>query len=654
LIDPNLPFLNQIKQTKLMKNSPFLQKLKSFCKRASSFLLLFQRSPAAQIFLPEVNMLSSVAAIDATKLIIATVVGLGAYDSVAGATTVGQVSPSNGSTIVPVNSGVNFVGAFQVLGAPGQTPQSWSITSGELPSGLTLSNPSARNASITGTTTQVGDRAVTITAWENSNFSGISASGSFIIRVTGGSLLAPVLQPIVFPTLTIGADFSFTVTALNSPKTFIITGLPLGLKVAPTTGVISGRPLVSGLYNVQVRAINTAGASAAITTRLVVRALDKNLVGTFGGTVARDATLNQGLGGSLLVTTTSLGSYTVKLVGAFANSTLKGASTAYTMTGNLAAVAPQISGIIGGQSLSLTLDAVTGEMTCKIGPFLDKVKGWRLAWNALNNPADTRLGYYSMALDLLDVSDKAVVSIPQGSGFATFNASLAGGITTVGKTADGETFTSASFLSGSGDFWAYSPLYKNGGSILSYQGIQAGLKLAEDTEGLFANNFVNGELTWFKPAIAGRAYPNSFGPTKLKVEGGYLAPSSKGSIVLGLPDPGMVNLSFTDGGLASSATDPDMNFLFTDSNTIDLKNAVNPGKVAITLNTATGAVAGSFNLAEPSTPPLVRSKVAFQGQVVRFSNGSHKAVGYFMLPQIPIQGQTATATAILSGGFNLQ
>jgi hypothetical protein len=116
----------------------------------------------------------------------------------------------------------------------------------------------------------------------------------------------------------------------------------------------------------------------------------------------------------------------------------------------------------------------------------------------------------------------------------------------------------------------------------------------------------------------------------------------------------MVNLSFTDGGLASSATDPDMSFLFTDSNTIDLKNAVNPGKVAITLNTATGAVAGSFNLREPSTPPLVRSKVAFQGQIVRLSNGSHKAVGYFMLPQIPAQGQAATAAAILSGGFNLQ
>jgi hypothetical protein len=262
-----------------------------------------------------------------------------------------------------------------------------------------------------------------------------------------------------------------------------------------------------------------------------------------------------------------------------------------------------------------------------------------------------------MALDLGDQADKGLVSIPQGSGFATFNVSLAGVITTVGRTADGETFTSASFLSNAGDFWAYSPLYKNGGSILSYQSsqsIQEGLKLAEDTEGLFINNFANGELTWSKPAISGRAYPNSFGPIKLKAEGGYLAPASKGSIVLGLPDPGNVNLRFTDGGLASSAIDPDMSFLFTDSNTIDLKNAINPGKVAITLNTATGAVAGSFNLTESTTPPLVRSKVAFQGQVVRLSNGSHKAVGYFMLPQIPAQGQAATATAILSGGFNLQ
>ncbi len=540
-----------------------------------------------------------------------------------------------------------------LVGQGGTAPYTWALSAGALPPGLSLSSLGV----LSGTPTLTANASTfTVRLTDNTGF---VVTKQFTLPVSP-IFLAPVIQPIVFPTLTIGANFSYTVTALNYPRTFVMTGLPLGLTFAPATGVISGRPLVSGLYNVQVRALNTGGASAAITTRLIVRALDKNLVGTFSGTVARDATLNGGLGGSLVVTTTSLGSYTVKLVGAFANSAVKGASTAYSMTGNLAAVAPQISGTIGGQSLSLTLDPVTGEMTSKIAPFLDKVKGWRTGWNALNNPADALVGYYSMALDLVDQADKGLVSIPQGSGFATFNISLAGVITTVGRTADGETFTSASFLSNAGDFWAYSPLYKNGGSILSYQSsqsnqsIQEGLKLAEDTGGLFANNFVSGELTWNKPKISGRAYATNFGPIKLRAAGGYLAPANKGSIVLGLPDPGNVNLRFTDGGLASSAIDPDMSFIFTDSNTIDLKNAINPGKVAITLNTATGGVAGSFNLTEPTTPPLVRSKVAFQGQVVRLSNGSHKAVGYFMLPQIPAQGQAATATAILSGGFNLQ
>jgi hypothetical protein len=410
-----------------------------------------------------------------------------------------------------------------------------------------------------------------------------------------------------------------------------------------STGVITGSPEFSGVFNVQVRATNTAGTSPAVKTRLTVKALAKGFVGTFTGLVERLPAANQNLGGALTLTTTSNGGFSVRLAGG----TSSGAAAAsYAATGRMASSAPQISLPLGGQILAMTINPTTGAISGSHGAA--QLSGWRSGWNALDNPADSLVGYYSMALDLADGLDQGVIGIPQGSGFATFNVSAAGGVTMVGKTADGESITSAGFLATNGDFTAFSPLYKGRGTILGV------LKLTEDAEGLFAGNLLSGSLSWFKPTIVGRAYATTFGPLDVKAEGGYLAPSSKGSIVLGLPDPGNVNLSFTDGGLASSAIDPDMSFLFTDSNTIDLKNAVNPGKVAITLNVATGAVAGSFNLREPSTPPLVRSKIAFQGQVVRLSNGSHKAVGYFMLPQIPAQGQAATAAAILSGGFNLQ
>lgn len=457
--------------------------------------------------------------------------------------------------------------------------------------------------------------------------------------------LPPTLLPISFPVLTIGAEFSYSVTALNHPRVFAITGLPLGLKFSSTTGVITGRPQASGLYNVQVRATNAGSSSPVITVPLVVRALDKNFVGTFGGLVSRHPTVNEGLGGTLTVTTTSLGSYSVRLVGALAGSGTSAAAKAYTAKGFLSADAPQLSLPIGGQTLALTFDPALGQMAGTLGAA--SVSTQRSSWNATTNPAESLVGYYSMAFDLADASDRGLAAIPQGTGFATFNVSLAGMLTSVGRTADGETITSASFLSAGGDFWAYAPLYKNRGSL------QGTMQITEDAQQHFAENEIAGALTWFKATVAGRNYASTFGPLNLKVEGAYLAPASRGSVVLGVPAPGVVNLNFTDGGLASSATDPDLSFILTDAYKADLKNAVNPGKVALTLNPATGSISGTFDLRE-TAPVLVRAKVPFQGQVVRLKSGTPKAVGYFLLPQIPVTGQSASAAPSLSGGIKLE
>jgi hypothetical protein len=139
----------------------------------------------------------------------------------------------------------------------------------------------------------------------------------------------------------------------------------------------------------------------------------------------------------------------------------------------------------------------------------------------------------------------------------------------------------------------------------------------------------------------------------LNAEGGYLAAANKGFIVLGLPDPGAVNLNFTSGGVADSDKNTNLIFTFTESDLVQLPVAAqNPGRVALKISPTTGAVSGSFTLVE-TAPRLTRSKVAFQGQIVRQSNGQRKAVGYFLLPQIPAPGQAASRAPILSGGFSL-
>ncbi len=524
-----------------------------------------------------------------------------------------------------------------LIGSGGTAPYTWSVSEGSLPAGISLSSEGI----ISGTPPlSAGQSMLTLRLTDSTGF---SVMRQFTLAVSA-VFLPPVLQPVSFPTLTIGAEFTHTVAALNYPRTYIITGLPLGLKFSASTGVITGRPRVSGLYNVQVRATNTAGSSAPVIARLVVRALEANLVGTFGGLVDRHPTVNRGLGGTLTVTTTSLGNYTLRLVGALANSKTSGAATATSITGFLAATAPHITAVVGGQPLTLTFDPQDGRLSGTLGSA--SVSGWRAAWNAAANPAEELAGYYSMALALAKSSDIGLAAIPQGTGFATFNVSLAGTLTAVGKTADGESITSSSFLSSRGEFGAYVPMYKKGGSI------QGPLQIQADTQGHFEGNSITGVMTWLKPTLAGRTYAAAFGPLDLRVEGAYLAPASRGNIILGLPAPGRVSLNFTDAGLADSATDPDLSFGLTDDLKSDLKDAVNPGKVTFTLNPATGAVSGSFSLTE-TTPPSVRAKIPFRGQVVRLRDGSPKAVGYFLLPQIPTPGQAANASPILSGGFTL-
>jgi hypothetical protein len=708
-----------------------LKALKKFGKRASSLLMLFQRTPAAQVLLPaEFNLASSSALMDASRLLITTVAGLGAYDSVAGATTLTQVSGSlNGTTGQP------FSATFQVSGSP-STPKSWRIINGPMQAGNSLPNTVGSTNAISGTPTESGSKTVTIEAWEKSGFSGgvvrksitinisdpssasivthpagttvdigqtatlsVTASGATPItyqwyqgvsgdtskpvgtnsasfttpaltaatkywvrvsnaqNITGANsntatvlvrLIKPVLDPVTFPTITVGETFLHRLSAQNYPKTFSVTGLPKGLKLNPASGEITGIPDVSGLFILQIRASNSAGSSLVLKAPLTIRALPKHLVGSFGGTLQRLPAVNQNLGGMFSLSVTSNGFYSLKLTSALASVTKSNASSSFSSTGRLAPSPPHISISLAGQPLSLSINPASGAVSGSLGAAT--LSGWRAAWNATTNPAENLVGYYSFAIDLSDPNDDGKDGIPQGSGFATFSVSNSGAISIVGKSADGEPLTSSPLLGANGEFWLYSPLYKNLGTL------QGSLTLTEDPAGLFSGNSIAGLLSWSKPGTTSRAYP-AFGPIVLSAQGAYLAPASKGNPALGLPDTGTVGLRFTDGGLADSDpnTDPDVDFTFTDEDKVQLSKdpLVNKGQVTLTLNPASGAISGTFTLVETTPVPFTRAKVPFQAQVVRLANGRVKAAGFFLLPQIPSGDQKPADTPILSGRVQL-
>ena len=160
-------------------------------------------------------------------------------------TNPGDQSSVSGSTLTPL-------GIPTVDSLPGAV-----ITfsdGGTLPPGLVI-DPSS--GTISGNPTTAGTYAVTVTATDDSDF---SAEVSFNWTVTN---VVTVTDPGDVSGVSGSAVPAFSVVASDSSPTasisFGATGLPSGTSIDPTSGLISGTPVTSGIYPVTVTVTDSAG-----------------------------------------------------------------------------------------------------------------------------------------------------------------------------------------------------------------------------------------------------------------------------------------------------------------------------------------------------------------------------------------------------------
>ena len=73
---------------------------------------------------------------------------------------------------------------------------------------------------------------------------------------------APAINSSLTASGNVGSAFSYTITATNTPTSFSATGLPSGLSINTSTGVISGTPAAAATTNVTIGATNNGGSDS--------------------------------------------------------------------------------------------------------------------------------------------------------------------------------------------------------------------------------------------------------------------------------------------------------------------------------------------------------------------------------------------------------
>jgi hypothetical protein len=473
----------------------------------------------------------------------------------------------------------------------------------------------------------------------------------------------------------------------RAATSFSATGLPTGLTINSTTGIISGIPDLEKTWtNIRITARNAAGSTTTAPFSMVITPLPNTAIGAFVALADRDSTtapsITFGKGARIDLTTTKKGTYTVK----FTNGTV--ASSAKGRMSNLggapsAAVLVKRRAPLANLTITFTLDAnniATGTVTDGVttvnptglssGATTINFNGWRNIWSTVKgqvNEATTRYGNHNLMADFTnpDVfptagADRGDLSKPQGVSTAIVRVVRPGKYTTVIRMGDSTAVGSiAAPLGPTGQVLFYRTIYST-----KQQGtIHGSAAIAAD-----ATQTVTGSLSWSKPAPAtttvAKLYHNGWplAPLQLTITGGrYFAPLALkpptvpvGEIVMSLPaNPDNAKLVFEYGKIETAALAPNLSIPFTVASTAKVTipasnpNAfpANPNPAALrmtSLSATTGEFVGTATMQDTdvNTGKVIKRPVSFRGLIIpNVISGDLKdgiGVGHFILQEMPV------------------
>ena len=170
------------------------------------------------------------------------------------------------TTSLPAGTVGTAYTATTLAATGGTPPYTWSVASGALPSGLSISS-----GVISGTPAAAGSFTFQVTVTDSQQ---ATATGTFTIRITAAAL---VITTTFLPAGTVGTAYTATTLAATGgtpPYTWSVapgSTLPGGLSLS-SAGVVSGTPSVAGTFPVTLQVTDSAQVAATKSYSIAVAA----------------------------------------------------------------------------------------------------------------------------------------------------------------------------------------------------------------------------------------------------------------------------------------------------------------------------------------------------------------------------------------------